>query len=502
MRVARFLAPATKSAHKYASSTATRSTLGASEQIHRDIVRTMIDQDVRAEIEALVETVSFAGGHNPDDLHDESLHIREREPLAVARPRQTSEVAALVGWAAKHHIPITPRGSGTGLSGGALPVNGGLVIAFDLMSDVLHIDARDHVAVVQAGITLRELNEALLSTGLHYPVYPGELSGSLGGNVNTNAGGMRAVRHGVTRQHVLGLEVVLADGSVVRTGGPVMKTSSGYDLTQLLIGSEGTLGLVTEVTLKLSPVLAHAATMLVPFGDVAGVAGVVPTLISSGLMPSLLEYLDSTTLSAIQGSSDLHLGVAPEIVERAAAYLVVVLETRTREQLDADIEAAAEILGEAGALDVYVLEGSPATQLIQARERMFWVSKAAGANEIIDIVVPRSSVPGFLARVKEIGDAYDAYIPGCGHVGDGNVHLSVFLADEVKREELLLELFRAGAELGGAVSGEHGLGIDKRDAYLALADPLLVNLQRRIKAVFDPAGLLNPYRHLDERRDD
>ncbi|HTT59019.1 MAG TPA: FAD-linked oxidase C-terminal domain-containing protein [Acidimicrobiales bacterium] len=462
----------------------------------------MKSYEMRAELFSLVKDVTFSGSHNPDDLHDESLHPRERDPLAVARPRSTEEVAALVRWAARNEVPITPRGSGTGLSGGAVPVNGGLVIAFDLMRDVLSLNERDHVAVVQAGITLRELNEALAGTGLHYPVYPGELSGSLGGNVNTNAGGMRAVRHGVTRQHVLGLEVVLADGTVTKTGGPVMKTSSGYDLTQLIIGSEGTLALVTEVTLKLSAVLAHSATLLVPFAGVQDVASVVPTLISSGLMPSLLEYLDSTSLSALQGSTDLRLGVNPAIAAQSAASLVMVLETRTREQLDVDVEAAAQILAQAGALDVYVLEGSPATQLIQARERIFWLTKAAGANEIIDVVVPRSTVPTFLETVKVLGDKYGAFIPGCGHVGDGNVHLSVYLPDDDQREKLLLELFRAGVDLGGAVSGEHGLGLDKRDAYLALTDPALVDLQRRIKTAFDPQGLLNPFRHLDKRSDD
>jgi glycolate oxidase len=462
----------------------------------------MNDTQRRAELESLVTNVTFAGAHDPSDLHDESLHPRDREPFAVARPRTTQEVAELVRFAARHELPVTPRGSGTGLSGGALPVNGGIVICFDQMRSVLRVDERDHVAVVQAGITLRELNEALLGTGLHYPVYPGELSGSLGGNVNTNAGGMRAVRHGVTRQHVLGLEVVLMDGTILRTGGPVMKTSSGYDLTQLLIGSEGTLALVTEVTLKLSPILEHSATMLVPFNDVHAVTSVVPTLISAGLQPSLLEYLDVTTMNALQNGTDLHLGVDPAIAQQSAAYLIVVLETRTRAQLDADLEAAAELVGDAGALDVYVLEGVAASQLIQARERTFWLTKAAGANEIIDIVVPRSTVPKFLEDVSALAEQYGAYIAGCGHVGDGNVHLSVFQKDDARREELLLELFRAGVELGGAISGEHGLGIDKRDAYLALADPALVALQRQIKKVFDPAGLLNPYRHLDERRDD
>jgi glycolate oxidase len=458
---------------------------------------------LRRTLESIFDgAVTYSGEHDPSDLHDESLHERHREPFAVARPRSTAEVAALARWAYEHDVPVTPRGSGTGLSGGATPVNGGLVISFSEMRDVLRVETGDHVAVVQAGITLRELNDHLLGTGLHYPVYPGELSGSLGGNVSTNAGGMRAVRHGVTRHHVLGLEVVLIDGTIVRTGGPVVKSSSGYDLTQLILGSEGTLALVTEVTLKLSPVLEHSATLLVPFSDVTAVTAVVPTLVASGLEPSLLEYLDVLTMAALQRGTDLHLGVDAAVAERTQAYLVVVLETRTKEQLEADLAAAAELVSDAGALDVYVLEGPAASQLIQARERVFWLTKAAGANDILDIVVPRSSVPRFLDEVSAIAAQFESFVAGCGHVGDGNVHLSVFQPDDEVRERLELALFSAGVALGGAVSGEHGLGRDKRGPYLALADPALVNLQRRIKAVFDPKGLLNPYRHLDDRDDD
>jgi glycolate oxidase len=461
------------------------------------------DTERRNELISIVSgDVTFEGAHSPEDLHDESLHVRPRTPLAVARPHSSAEVAELVRWAGRHQIPVTPRGSGTGLSGGAVPVNGGLVICFDRMRDVIRVDAGDHVAVVQAGITLRELNEQLLGTGLHYPVYPGELSGSIGGNVNTNAGGMRAVRHGVTRHHVLGLEVVLMDGTVLKTGGPVVKSSSGYDLTQLIIGSEGTLALVTEVTLKLSPVMSFAATMLVPFSDLRSVTSVVPTLIASGLAPSILEYLDVLTMASLERGTELKLGVDPTILEQTAAYLIVVLETRTAEQLENDLVAAAGLVSDAGALDVYVLEGAAATQLIEARERVFWMAKAAGAHEILDVVVPRSAVPTFLEQVADLATHYGAFVAGCGHVGDGNVHMSVFQPDEVRRNELLLELFRAGVNLGGAISGEHGLGLDKRGPYLALADPALVELQRKIKHVFDPSGLLNPFRHLDERDGD
>ena len=218
--------------------------------------------ELQDELIAIVgrDAVTFSNEHNPDDLHDETLHPTRAEPFAVVRPRTTLEVSAVARVASAHGVAVTPRGSGTGLSGAATPVPGGIVVSFSRMNRLLRLNVDDHVAVVQPGMTLRELNESLASSGLRYPVYPGELSGSLGGNVNTNAGGMRAVRHGVTRHHVLGLELVLIDGTVVRTGGPVVKSSSGYDLTQLVLGSEGTLALVYRSH-------AQALTLDGPFVD-------------------------------------------------------------------------------------------------------------------------------------------------------------------------------------------------------------------------------------------
>lgn len=461
----------------------------------------MTDSQLSDELLAIVGegSATFAPHHNPDDLHDESLHVRKVEPFAVVRPESTEQVIAIVNAASQHGVAITPRGSGTGLSGAVTPTPGGIVVSFERMNQVLRLDVADHVVVVQPGITLRELNATLDGTGLHYPVYPGELSGSLGGNVNTNAGGMRAVRHGVTRQHVLGLELVLADGTVVRTGGPVVKVSSGYDLTQLIVGSEGTLALVTEVTLKLSPKMAHSTTTLVPFGSLEEVTSIVPKLIASGLQPAMLEYLDNGTMAALASSTSLELGVDPAVAEKATAYLIVILETRTSEQLDLDLVDLATLLEESGALDTYVLDERSAVRLIEARERLFWVSKELGANEIVDIVVPRSTVPRFLEEVKRIASRHEAFIGGCGHVGDGNVHLSVFLPDDEKRERLLRELFTFGLGLGGQISGEHGIGLDKQAQYLALTDPAVVKLQQSVKRAFDPQGIFNPYRISDAR---
>ena len=444
--------------------------------------------------------VTFSPFHNPDDLHDESLHQEKFEPFAVVRPASTDQVAALARLASSYRVPITPRGSGTGLSGAATPVEGGIVVSFSRMNRVLHLDTDDHVAVVQPGLTLRELNEALSHTGLRYPVYPGELSGSLGGNVNTNAGGMRAVRHGVTRHHVVGLELVLIDGTVLRTGGPVVKSSSGYNLTQLVIGSEGTLALVTEITLKLSPAMEHSATVLVPFAELENVTAVVPSIVASGVQPSILEYIDVMVMAAMTNAAGLELGVDPDVASATSAYLVVVLETRTASQLERDIEDLATLVGGAGALDVYVLPPTAATRLIEARERVFWVGKAAGSNDILDVVVPRSRVPAFLSEARAIAERFGVFMTGCGHVGDGNVHIAVYQPDDALRSAFTNALFAFGLGLGGEISGEHGIGRDKQASFLELSDPAVLALQRQIKQVFDPLQLLNPYRLLDDRR--
>jgi glycolate oxidase len=303
---------------------------------------------------------------------------------------------------------------------------------------------------------------------------------------------MQAVKHGVTRHHVLGLELALATGEVIRTGGRIVKASSGYDLTQLVIGSEGTLALVTEATLKLVPRPAFSATVLAPFPTLDEVAAAVPKIITSGLAPSILEYIDILTMSAIQREYSVELGIPDDIQATALAYLVVRMENDHDDRLDQDVEAVAELLVKLGAADVYVLPPHAAAQLIEAREKAFWLAKGNGADDIVDIAVPRRTIPEFMAKARSIGEANGAWIAGCGHAGDGNVHLAVFQKDPDARKQLMLELFAAGIELGGVISGEHGIGTTKKPYFLALEDPTKVALMRRIKQAFDPAGILNP----------
>jgi glycolate oxidase len=463
------------------------------------------DGETETETEVLLRQLRAAVGPDhvlsgpavhDDYTHDEALTARPVAPLALVLPSSTSEVSAVLRVATEHRVPVVARGSGTGLSGGCLPVAGGILIAFDRMQAIREIDVDNQIAVVEPGVTLEQLNAALEPLDLIYPVSPGETSASLGGNVATNAGGMRAVRYGVTRHHVIGLEVVLADGTVLRTGGKVVKSSSGYDLTQLLIGSEGTLAVTTEVTVKVEPRQPVAATVLAPFATLDEVARAVPHLVGSGIAPSILEYIDTLAMAGITRSAELDLAIPVEVKAATLAYLVVVLEGTVAARIDEDVERLGALLGDLGALDVYVLPSGAGAQLIAARERVFFVAKAAGSDDILDAVIPRAAIPDYLAQVAELAGRFGALVTGCGHVGDGNVHLSVFQPDDEKRHGLIHATFELALALGGAISGEHGIGTEKQAYFLEMHDPVALELMRSIKQVFDPLGLLGPDRLL------
>jgi glycolate oxidase len=424
--------------------------------------------------------------------HDEALTVTPQRPEAVVRPADTDEVSRIVRAAAEQGVPLTARGSGTGLSGACVPSESGVVVSFERMNRIIEIDTANHVAVVQPGVTLDQLDEATAAHSLVYPVFPGESSASLGGNVATNAGGMRAVKYGVTRHQVIGLEAVLGTGEVIRTGGKFVKATTGYDLTQLITGSEGTLALVTEATLRLYPRQPHAATVLAPYSTLEGITAAVPEVVASGIGPLMVEYIDVITMAAITANSGLDLGVAPDVKEQTIAYLVVVLEDRRADRLDENVEELAILLSQRGALDVYVLPPQAGSQLIEAREKAFWAAKAAGANDIIDMVVPRASIPQYMAAVGALANQTGSLVVGCGHAGDGNVHLSVFQAEPATRSTLIHDIFAAGMALGGAISGEHGIGTEKKRYVEELEDPMKLELMRRIKAAFDPRGILNP----------
>ena len=431
------------------------------------------------------------GDRNDDYTHDEALGATPQVPAAVLLPESTAEVADILRICDEHRIPVTARGSGTGLSGAAIPVAEGVVVSFERMKGI-EIDDDNQVAVVGPGVTLAELDVVTAAHGLTYPVYPGEYSASIGGNVATNAGGMRAVKYGVTRHQVLGLEAVLPGGEVIRTGGRFVKGSTGYDLTQLIVGSEGTLALVTEATLRLYPRATCSATVLAPFRTLDAVMHAVPRIVASGIGPLILEYIDVLTMAGMTRKFDLELGVPGSVQAETLAYLVVMMEDQHETRLEEDVQALAEQMAQLGAIDVYVLPGAAGPRRIEAREKAFWLAKEAGADDIIDVVVPRAAIADFMGEVARIAEATGTFVAGCGHAGDGNVHLSVFKPDPDERSAVLHQLFAAGLALGGVISGEHGIGITKRRYFLELEDPVKVALLRRIKAAFDPHDILNP----------
>ena len=450
--------------------------------------------DLGDRLAALLGAEHVSDGDAALDLaHDEALAVEHGVPAFVVHPGCTDDVVGIVEACRATATPIVARGSGTGLSGGAAAPEGAVVVCFDRMDAIHAIDDVDHVAVVGPGVTLEALDAAVREHGLTYPVRPGEQSASLGGTVATNAGGMHAVRYGVTRTHVLGLEAVLVDGTVVRAGGRLAKVSSGYDVVQLLTGSEGTLALVTEVTVRLQPRLPVRRTVLAPFGDLATTTAAVARIVGSGLAPALCEYLDDPTMDAICAAADLSLGIPDEVRGAAEAYLVVELVGRRADRVEEDLAELGELLDRArGARRLRAARGvgAPARrgpradvlddQGARARTRSstWWCRGRRW----------RSSSGG----PAEIGAAHGSRVLGCGHAGDGNVHFAVFQPDPEALHATLHEVLAAGVALGGAVSGEHGVGRAKAAALAELGDPGALAVMRRVRAALDPDGLLNP----------
>ncbi len=438
------------------------------------------------------EQVLVGDAIHEDYSHDECITVDPVQPAIVVQPRSTTEVSRVAALANDAKIPLVGRGNGTGLSGGAIPHPEGILLSFELMNDIIEIDPENHVAVVQPGVSLNQLDEALAPHGLIYPIMPGEPSASLGGNVATNAGGMRAVKYGVTRHQVLGLELVLASGEVIRDGGKFVKSTTGYDLCQLVTGSEGTLALITEITLKVVPRLDHDATILAPFSSMDEITNAIPRIIGAGLEPLMLEYLDAGALRVTSEAAGLELGIPEEVNSAAVAYLLMKLENADAERLGVDTELTSKLLSELGALDVYVPPPAAGAALMAARERAFWVVKDLGVNDVVDVVVPRASIPDYLKTVATLASDTGSWVPGAGHAGDGNVHMSVFQDDPDKLHSVMASILSTGVDLGGAISAEHGIGLAKLDYMMKLEDPVKLALMRSIKAAFDPNGILNP----------
>lgn len=442
---------------------------------------------LRSVLADVVDDPDVLDGHR----NDHATFCRAGVPRALARPMNTAEVQDVMRVASGFRVPVVTQGARTGLSGAANAIDGCLLLSTARLNRILEISVEDQVAVVQPGVVNAELSRAVLEQDLFYPPDPSswEMS-TIGGNIATNAGGLCCVKYGVTSDFVRGVEVVLASGEVVRTGRRPAKGVAGYDLTRLIVGSEGTLGIVTEATLALRPAPEAALTAAATFRTIEDGIAAAAAVMASGLRPSLLEFLDQPTLQAIQAYRDMGLP------EDAGSMLLAQSDRGARAA--EDVARIAAICAEHGAVDV--AEASDAEEsrmLLEARRLVNSALEPLGVTLIDDVSVPRSQLVTLLRGIADIGTQYDVLICCPGHVGDGNMHPTVvFDRNDAAAEKRALEAFGAvmqlGLRLGGTITGEHGIGTLKASWLETELGPVGLELQRRIKRAFDPDNLLNP----------
>ena len=427
--------------------------------------------------------------------HDEVVGLRA-DPEVVVRVTSAEQIADIFRLAQRERVPVTPRGAGYGLSGGAVPVCGGIVLSTEKMNRILEIDKENLMVTVEPGVITGDIHRAVEAEGLFYPPDPASLdSCTIGGNVAEGAGGPRAVKYGVTRHYVCGLEAVLPSGDVIRCGGKLVKNVTGYDLLQLLIGSEGTLAVVTQIILRLIPLPKVQVDLLVPYDDFQAAADTVSDVIAHRILPTAMEFMEQDSVLAVERLSQKKV---PH--DDAQAHLLIQLDGNRQEAVDADCEVVGELCMKHGAREVLVAKDRRTRdRLWEARRLIIEALKhESPINHMEDVVVPRAEIPVLLKGIKEIARRHDVRVVCFGHAGDGNVHVNV-LKDDMpgERWEALVpatteEMYRLALSLGGMITGEHGVGATRRK-YLPMAlDAAQIEIMRQIRAVFDPNHILNP----------
>lgn len=461
-----------------------------------------VTSDIVAELYEIAGKANVIWG-DPEKLesysHDETAGKKYAVlPDVVVRAGTTAEVAAVMKLASRHRIPVTPRGAGSGLSCGAVPVCGGIVLSIDRMNRILEIDAENMTVTVEPGVVTNDIDKAVEEMGLFFAGYPMSLETCfIGGNVAENAGGGKAVKYGVTGRYILGLEVVLPDGEIMNLGGKRVKDVTGYDLIHLLVGSEGTLGIFTKIIVKLLPLPKATVSLLVLFHTVQEAIDAVPGIMTeAGIIPTSIEFMDK--LSFVASCRYLNETLS---YEEAGAMLLLEVDGSDTEQVERDYDAVGELCMRKGAVEVYVADNHTTRERIWRIRRniaeAFKVSHPVQSLE--DIVVPTASIPALMPELARVSERFGVTIPSYGHAGDGNLHATVLKAPEMPDKEwetvlpqVLTELYRSVAALGGTISGEHGIGSKRRDFLSLVLDEVTIALMRRIKQAFDPQGILNP----------
>jgi len=446
--------------------------------------------------ESILPERVFSGGNVSSDYeHDEMTIYGLYAPEAVLLAQNTDEISAVLRYCCQKGIAVTPRGAGTGLCGGCVAVRGGIVLSTERMKRVLEVDEKNMTATVEPGVLLMEFPKALEGTGLFYPPDPGEKTATMGGNAMTNAGGMRAVRYGVTRDYVLGMEVVLSSGEILTLGGKNVKTSSGYSLIDLLVGSEGTLGILTKLTVKLIPEPKANISLLIPFDDLDTCIGAVPAVLGCGCEPTAVEFMEREVIAC----AETYLGKQfPDA--SADAYLLVRLDGASVEALRPAMDRLTDLALSIGARDVLLADTDERKESIWNARGAFLeaIKNSTTVMDECDVVVPRERIADFVRQSGQIGREAGVRICSFGHAGDGNLHIYVCkdaMEDQAwakALEQVMDRLYAAARNLGGEVSGEHGIGHAKREFLRESLGETQMALMRGIKSVFDPAGILNP----------
>lgn len=457
-------------------------------------------------IEQLKQIVGEAYAFTSDDVlnhygHDETETLLFL-PDIVLKPRTTEEISAIMRICHEHRIPVTPRGAGTGLAGGALPQFGGVLISMERMNSILHIDERNLQVTTEPGVITEVLQNAVKEKGLFYPPDPSSRGSCfIGGNISANSGGPKAVKYGVVRDYVLNLEVVLANGDVIWTGANVLKNSTGYNLTQLIIGSEGTLGIVTKIVLRLIPWPLHDLLMLVPFRSLEKASEAVSAIFRAGFTPSALELVEIDALRIVSAMVD---SFAVPITDDIEAHLLIEVDGNNMDVLMEEMEKIATLMEEYGATEVFLADDAQQkAELWKLRRRTAEAVKLAGYTIEEDTVVPRAELPALVRGVKQLGQQRGFNAVCYGHAGDGNLHIRIKKEGtpnsygDANMTQDLRALFALVKSLGGTISGEHGVGLIQKP-YMDIAfSPVQLGLMKGIKKAFDPHNILNSSKVFD-----
>jgi glycolate oxidase len=442
-----------------------------------------------------------------DYSHDEfSLRDIAREPDVVVKPQSTQEVSRILRLSNEEKIPVTPRGGATGLCGGCVPTSGGIVLSLERMNRIVEVDRHNQMIVAEAGVMLMDFYPHVEEEGLFFPPHPGDETAMIGGIIATNAGGSRAVKYGVVRNYVRGLEVVLPSGVIVNFGGKLMKSSTGYNLLHLMIGSEGTLGIITKATIQLMPSPQMSRSLIIPYENLEDAIDTVPELLTKKIMPMAVEFVPKDVIQITENFLRKRWPCSEGNI-----YLLIICDAANEEQMDKISEQVAAICMERNALDVYVADSpSKQQQVLEIRSKIYEAIKAH-TLEILDIAVPRAEIAKHVKRVHEVSQEYRIWLPTFGHAADGNVHTHIMKAVyedghivplpeedwKTKLEYVRKELYRDCKERGGVISGEHGIGIVKKPYLSYVLDEGSINLMRGIKKTFDPNNILNPGKIFD-----